>query len=77
MWKTYAHGQQLGQEAAKSELFKLKADLYVIHNDFVPGNATALIADKGELTVNAPRLIAHLRPPEMTRAHQNEYHDDQ
>ena len=59
LWATYAHGQQLGQEAAKQELVKIKDDLYVIHNDFVPGNTTALIADEGVVLVDDKFAVDH------------------
>ena len=38
---------QFGAEPAKSELVKLKDDLYGVHNDFVPGNVMALITNQG------------------------------
>ena len=52
MWVAYVHGQQPGQVAAKQELIKIKDDLYVIHNDFVPGNTTALITNQGVVLVD-------------------------
>jgi glyoxylase-like metal-dependent hydrolase (beta-lactamase superfamily II) len=55
----YVHGQQLGQVAAKQELIKIKDDLYVIHNDFVPGNATALITDEGVVLVDDKFAVDH------------------
>ena len=47
MWVAYAHGQQFGRQSAKLNVVKIHDDLYVIHNDFVPGNSTALITDEG------------------------------
>src|ERR1700688_219396 len=47
LWLAYTQGQQ----PAKQELVKLKDDLYVIHNDFVPGNTTALITNAGVVLV--------------------------
>ena len=38
---------------------KLKDDLYVIHNDFVPGNTTALITNDGVLLVDDKFEIDH------------------
>jgi glyoxylase-like metal-dependent hydrolase (beta-lactamase superfamily II) len=59
MWAAYVHGQQLGQEAAKQELVKIKDDLYVLHNDFVPGNTTALITDEGVVLVDDKFAVDH------------------
>src|SRR5262245_4530238 len=39
-------------QAAKLDLVKVKDDLYVIHNDFVPGNTTALITNEGVVLVD-------------------------
>jgi len=35
-------GLYTAPQAAKLDVVKLKDDLFVIHNDFVPGNVTAL-----------------------------------
>jgi len=59
MWVAYVHSQQLGQEAAKQESVKVKDDLYVIHNDFVPGNTTALITDEGVVLVDDKFAVDH------------------
>src|SRR5688500_18977320 len=37
---------QFGQPAAKLDLARVRDDLYVIHNDFGPGNTTALITNE-------------------------------
>ena len=58
-WAAYAHGQQFGQQAAKQQLVKIKDDLYVIHNDFVPGNSTALVTNEGVLLVDDKFEIDH------------------
>jgi glyoxylase-like metal-dependent hydrolase (beta-lactamase superfamily II) len=50
---------QFGTEAAKLELVKLADDLYVIYNDFVPGNTTVLITDAGVLLVDDKFEIDH------------------
>ncbi len=43
----------LGQpQPAELELIMVHDDLYVIHNEFVPGNATALITDEGVLLID-------------------------
>jgi len=59
MWVAYVHGQQPGPIAAKQELIKIKDDLYVIHNDFVPGNTTALITDEGVVLVDDKFGVDH------------------
>ncbi len=43
---------QFGQTPAKLNTVKLADDLYVIHNDFVPGNTTALITNEGVVLVD-------------------------
>ena len=58
MLGAYAHAQ-LGQEAAKLDLVKVKDDLFVIHNDFVPGNTTALITNEGVVLVDDKFEIDH------------------
>src|ERR1700739_1023531 len=40
------------QTPAKLDTVKLKDDLYVIHNDVVPGNTTVLITNDGVLLVD-------------------------
>jgi glyoxylase-like metal-dependent hydrolase (beta-lactamase superfamily II) len=52
LWMAQAYGQQFGSQAAKLDLVKVKDDLYVIHNDFVPGNSTALITNDGVVLVD-------------------------
>jgi cyclase len=52
LWMAHAYGQQFGSQAAKLDLVKVKDDLYVIHNDFVPGNSTALITNDGVVLVD-------------------------
>lgn len=47
-----AHTQQGGPAPAKLDLVKVKDDLYVIHNDLVPGNSTALITNDGVILVD-------------------------
>ncbi len=59
MWGAYVHAQQLGQVAAKQDLIKIKDDLYVIHNDFVPGNTTAFITDEGVVIVDDKFAVDH------------------
>src|ERR1700730_15114635 len=47
-----AYTQQGGPPASKLTTQKLADDLYVIHNDFVPGNSTALITSEGVILVD-------------------------
>lgn len=57
LWAGYAYSQQ--QQPAKQELVKIKDDLYVIHNDYVPGNSTALITNEGVVLVDDKFDIDH------------------
>jgi glyoxylase-like metal-dependent hydrolase (beta-lactamase superfamily II) len=50
---------QFGNQPSKLTTIKLKDDLYVIHNDFVPGNTTALITNDGVLLVDDKFDIDH------------------
>src|SRR5678815_3434951 len=50
---------QFGTQAAKLDTIKLKDDLFVIHNDFVPGNTTALITNQGVVLVDDKFEIDH------------------
>jgi glyoxylase-like metal-dependent hydrolase (beta-lactamase superfamily II) len=59
MWLGFALGgfacaahAQFGTEPAKLELVKLQDDLYVIHNEYVPGNTTALVTNEGVILVD-------------------------
>ena len=47
LWVAYS---QFGNMPSKLDTVKVKDDLYVIHNDFVPGNTTALITSEGVLS---------------------------
>jgi cyclase len=51
--------QVYGQQAAKLSLVKVKDDLYVIHNDYVPGNSTALITSDGVVLVDDKFEVDH------------------
>ena len=59
LWVAYAHGQPFGAQAAKLDVVKIKDDLFVIHNDFVPGNTTALITNEGVVLVDDKFEIDH------------------
>ena len=50
---------QFGNQPSKLNTIKLKDDLYVIHNDFVPGNTTVLITNDGVLLVDDKFEIDH------------------
>jgi cyclase len=50
---------QFGNEAAKLSVIKLQDDLVVIHNEFVPGNTTALITNQGVILVDDKFEIDH------------------
>jgi cyclase len=50
---------QFGQQAAKLNTVKVRDDLFVIHNDFVPGNTTVLITNAGVLLVDDKFEIDH------------------
>jgi cyclase len=47
-----AHTQQGAPPPSKLDLVKIKDDLYVIHNDYVPGNSTALLTNDGVILVD-------------------------
>src|SRR5215831_7759487 len=51
MCVAYVHAQ-FGNAPSKLNTIKITDDLYVIHNDFVPGNTTALITNEGVLLVD-------------------------
>jgi len=53
-----AHAQ-FGDKPSKLSLIKLQDDLYVIHNDAVPGNTTALITTQGVILVDDKFEIDH------------------
>jgi glyoxylase-like metal-dependent hydrolase (beta-lactamase superfamily II) len=54
----YLHGQ-FGDQPAKLDTIRIANDLYVIHNDFVPGNTTALITSEGVVLVDDKFEIDH------------------
>jgi cyclase len=55
LWIAYTQGPP----PAKLDLIKVKDDLYVIHNDIVPGNSTALITNEGVLLVDDKFDVDH------------------
>lgn len=54
----YVHAQ-FGDKPAALDTIKIKDDLFVIHNDFVPGNTTALITNAGVVLVDDKFEIDH------------------
>jgi cyclase len=50
---------QFGSEPAKLSLVKVQDDVYVIQNDFVPGNTTAVITNEGVILVDDKFEIDH------------------
>jgi glyoxylase-like metal-dependent hydrolase (beta-lactamase superfamily II) len=50
---------QFGDKPAQLSTVKIKDDLFVIHNDFVPGNTTALITTQGVVLVDDKFEIDH------------------
>lgn len=50
---------QFGAEPAKLDLVKVQDDVYVIHNEYVPGNVTALITNEGVILVDDKFEIDH------------------
>jgi len=57
VWLAYT--QQGPPKPAKLDLIKVKDDLYVIHNDFVPGNTTVFVTDDGVLLVDVKFDVDH------------------
>ena len=55
----YAANAQFGTEPAQLSLVKVRDDVYVIQNVFVPGNTTALITNEGVLLVDDKFEIDH------------------
>lgn len=48
---------QFGAGPAELDLVRVTDDVYVIHNEFVPGNVTALITDDGVLLIDTKYAI--------------------
>jgi cyclase len=55
LWVAYTQGPP----PSKLDIVKVKDDLYVIHNDFVPGNSTALITSEGVVLVDDKFDVDH------------------
>jgi len=54
----YVHAQ-FGQQPAKLTVQKLRDDIFVIHNDYVPGNTTAMVTSAGVILVDDKFEIDH------------------
>src|ERR1700704_5085524 len=58
---------QFGQTPSKLNTVKIADDLYVIHNDFVPGNTTALVTSEGvvlvddKFEIDFPNIVAEVK----------------
>jgi len=50
---------QFGDAPAKLDVVKLKDDLFVIHNDYVPGNTTVMVTNEGVVMVDDKFEIDH------------------
>lgn len=48
---TYVRAQ-FGDKPSKLDVVKLKDDLFVIHNDYVPGNTTVMVTNEGVIMVD-------------------------
>src|SRR6187397_613778 len=58
MLGAYVHAQ-FGNQPAKLDTIKIKDDLFVIHNDFVPGNTTVMVTNEGVVLVDDKFDIDH------------------
>ena len=55
---TYVRAQ-FGDAPSKLDVVKLKDDLFVIHNDYVPGNTTVMVTNEGVIMVDDKFEIDH------------------
>src|SRR3954469_4068486 len=66
MCVAYVHAQ-FGNAPSKLNTVKITDDLYVIHNEFVPGNTTALITNEGvvlvddKFEIDFPNIVAEVK----------------
>jgi glyoxylase-like metal-dependent hydrolase (beta-lactamase superfamily II) len=76
---------QFGAAPAELDLVKVRDDVYVIHNEAVPGNVTALISEQGVLLVDNKFAIDYENMMELLRTVTDQpvvytidthYHDD-
>lgn len=55
----FSAGAQFGSAPAKLDLVKVQDDVYVIHNEYVPGNVTALVTNEGVILVDDKFEVDH------------------
>src|SRR5438067_4824209 len=66
MGVAYVHAQ-FGNAPSKLNTVKIADDLFVIHNDFVPGNTTALVTNEGvvlvddKFEIDFPNIVAEVK----------------
>src|SRR5262247_3055891 len=62
----YVHAQ-FGNAPSKLNTVRIADDLFVIHNDFVPGNTTALVTNEGvvlvddKFEIDFPNIVAEVK----------------
>jgi glyoxylase-like metal-dependent hydrolase (beta-lactamase superfamily II) len=59
MFVAYVQGQGGAPQPAKLDIQKITDDIYVIHNQVVPGNTTALITNEGVVLVDDKFAVDH------------------
>ena len=83
--QTPAARAQFGASPAELDLVRVRDDVYVIHNEFVPGNVTALVTDAGVLLVdtkfaidyeNVSAMLASVTDQPVRYVINTHYHDD-
>lgn len=76
---------QFGASPAELDLVRVTDDIYVIHNDFVPGNIVALVTDEGVLLVdtkyaidyeNVAAMLAGITDQPIRYVVNTHFHDD-
>lgn len=76
---------QFGAEPAVLDLVRVKDDIYVIHNEFVPGNITVLVTEDGVLLVdtkyaidyeNVAAMLAGITDQPIRYVVNTHFHDD-
>jgi cyclase len=76
---------QFGSEPADLDLIRVTDEVYVIHNDFVPGNIAALVTDDGMVLVdtkyaidyeNVEAMLSEISDQPVRYVINTHYHDD-
>jgi glyoxylase-like metal-dependent hydrolase (beta-lactamase superfamily II) len=76
---------QFGAEPAELDLVRVTDDIYVIHNEYVPGNITVLVTDEGVLLVdtkysidytNVEAMLAEITDQPIRYVVNTHFHDD-